>query len=663
MSPLAIGTGIGIPFGGGSFPHLKLDMDFRTPQSVTKCSTAASVASALGVTTSHVKEIWLCDETSGSLVGEVNGYTLSPFSSVAYNRTAVGLYNGTDFSSLKAVESVDGANGYFQDADKTHLDDDGVTSRAIFFVFRTVGDTPITSAQGILNKGSTKYYKVQWTSSGGLNPVLYDGTTVKSAPTSKSYNDGGWHYACIVINRTDNTMKLFTEFETTSVDISAVGSVSDPAVGFVIMPPTQTNGLQFAYMVAIEGSSAEDITKSALDSFWPHAQDPQPNTPTSPNFTTYSRSSLVQPIVEDDATFGVRVAPYGVDQFAHAYNANFSHSSKVGMLSEEARTNLCLYSEDFTDASWTTSNASVTANQAEAPDGSYTADSISASANAGYVQQAITTSASTAYAQTVFLKRNSASDVAGRLVMYDISNGAELAATSFTATSKWQRIKVLASTIAGGISTGLRIEITTSGDSIYVWGAQLEAGAYATSYIHTISATATRATIVATLDNSNRKYENLDRLEVETTYSFLEDFTTTLSSCSTLIDNRRFNLESRFVLNHGVSSSLFYNRFVLYDESANLVIGAWQREVVIPENERVLRVRIDSQNKISGHTKYADNFVDGVRSDLPPSSPWTAGEPPVNPELQFAIAYSGLLPLNGILVRARIWDRPRADNV
>ena len=82
--------------------------------------------------------------------------------------------------------------------------------------------------------------------------------------------------------------------------------------------------------------------------------------------------------------------------------------------------------------------------EGEAPDGTQTADDITATGAAGYVQQAITTSASTQYTASVFLARNQATNVAGRLVMYDISNGAELAAMAFTATSGWQRGQVTA---------------------------------------------------------------------------------------------------------------------------------------------------------------------------------------------------------------------------
>lgn len=59
-----------------------------------------------------------------------------------------------------------------------------------------------------------------------------------------------------------------------------------------------------------------------------------------------------------------------------------------------------------------------------------------------------------------------ASNVAGRLVAYDITNGVEIASQAFTATDKWGRTYL--EFVATSISTGLRIEITTNGESIHV---------------------------------------------------------------------------------------------------------------------------------------------------------------------------------------------------
>jgi hypothetical protein len=75
---------------------------------------------------------------------------------------------------------------------------------------------------------------------------------------------------------------------------------------------------------------------------------------------------------------------------------------------------------------------------------------------------------------------------------------------TYTATTSWQRL----TTIDSSNSTNLFIDLTTSntlpaGTVFYIWGAQLEAGSFPTSYISTIAATATRAADVATVSNTN----------------------------------------------------------------------------------------------------------------------------------------------------------------
>jgi hypothetical protein len=80
-----------------------------------------------------------------------------------------------------------------------------------------------------------------------------------------------------------------------------------------------------------------------------------------------------------------------------------------GVLFEPARTNLCLRSEEFDNASHTKTNLTVTANTAVGPDGATTMDTLAATATGGSVSQAVTITAGNAISVSLFLRANSVS--------------------------------------------------------------------------------------------------------------------------------------------------------------------------------------------------------------------------------------------------------------
>jgi hypothetical protein len=345
------------------------------------------------------------------------------------------------------------------------------------------------------NNGISNYISVIFDLSTGTYYQYQSGGQVINSVSCTQVGSTGW-YRCVVT-------ATFTA--SSGVNIASSNVTTVPTGGYGL--PTYTgNGASGFYLWGAQLEQRSSVTAY---------------TPT----TTAAITNYIPQLM---------TAPAGVARF----DCDPITRNSLGLLIEESRTNLATYSENFDNAVWQKSRSKINSNVIVAPDGTLTADKLvedtqtgAHHANKGSYSFIV----STTYCLSVYVKAAERSNGTlglgnvtalfgtggNALAHYDLIAGTCVISSSNASSAGiqnisngWFRVWLVATCTTAGSDTyfatflrnGTATTTAYTGDGtsgLYLWGAQLEVGAFPTSYIPTVASTVTRAADQASMTGTN----------------------------------------------------------------------------------------------------------------------------------------------------------------
>jgi hypothetical protein len=174
------------------------------------------------------------------------------------------------------------------------------------------------------------------------------------------------------------------------------------------------------------------------------------------------------------------------------------------ILDEPQRTNLAVFSNDFTNSQWSklsfNGTSTVQANNVISPEGNLNAHTITPpqvvapTERDNRMLREIATATNVDFTFSIFVK-SAVSGVSFKLIHIGYQTDTNVKEVSFTTTTNWVRYSITSNTAS---LAGLRANISF-GNTIQIYGGQIELGLTLTSYIPTTTAAVTRNEDVITV--------------------------------------------------------------------------------------------------------------------------------------------------------------------
>lgn len=513
---------------------LLLGLDLTRPSEQEVYSSLARLSAVTGRTFS---EWYVCDITSGNLVGVAGTTLTNGGGSFLYRRTWPG-WNGTDMvNGFKPIEFLGTGTTGQGFAGSTSLYN---LSQSVTFVVNARLLRSPAAARTLFNKqasfaaaapGFTIYISVQG------QPILFvaDGSTSSTAvgPSGivgmDSLASGAPQWIAFKINLTaGNSQVLMYRNSGTAVNIPAGTKTNAVAFSFGGSIFNSCETLQVLQWGVLLGSEAESFTVDDLNELDNWCRVPSP-------LTGYVRQNITAPVVGRDST-GVRVQHcHGstlsttLTHFAHGYSANVSSDdAKLGAEFERStaassdtaatglsKRNRLASSDNLQDAFWTKTNVTTTKNAGEDPGGFRGCALLAATADNGTVSQDYISEINEQHTHSVFVQRSGSSDVTGRLLAIRVDTSAVIAYSPFTASLTRERVSVKFTAPTTG--SRFSVEVDTNGATLFATYAQAEYGTL-TSYQPQPSGTLyDRDDVECYVDNSSGLYYDPTEGRVEAT--------------------------------------------------------------------------------------------------------------------------------------------------